>query len=165
MLSKPKKALVYAVFLFAVYSIVSIIIDRLMEKETDLVHTAIVGIFFSAIMTWFFFKGLKNNGALAFVPTESVPAGLNLTDRDALKRFLLAQSENLQKAKCVVVADGLEFHFSQMFGWKRYTVTVKPQETGLQIEGKDTSPVLKTDDYHIRVRMLEIRKLIAEKAA
>lgn len=165
MLSKPKKAAVYAVFLFAAYVAISSVTDVLMEKEIHLVHTAIVGITFSAMMTWFFFRALKNNASTAFVPKETVREGLDLTDTDALKDYLRTQNEDLQKAKCAAVADGLEFHFSQMFGWKRYTVAVKPEETGVHIEGKDTSPVLRTDDHSIYIRVLQIRKLLSGKTA
>lgn len=162
-LSKPQKAAVYAALLFSVYVAVSISFDVLTEREYDLVQTTVVGITFSAIMTWFFIRGLKNNAEPAFVPKEAVREGLDFTDTDALRDYLVKESERLQKAKCATVADGLEFHFSQMFGWKRYTVAVKTQEAGVQIEGEDTSPVFKTDDYHIRLRVLEIRRLISDK--
>lgn len=164
-MKKSKKVFVIFFISFVIYTAFSLLTDTALATAPDFAKTAGYSALMAAIMVAVFTYGVPRKEIIAFVPASAIRKGLNPADIDALISCLLGQIEDLQKAECITVAGGLEFRFSKPFGWHRYTVRVTTRKSGLRIEGKDTSPVLRADDTPVRIQVHKMQTVLAEKAA
>lgn len=160
-MTKRRKVIAMFLIMFVGYALISFLVSPLLGSEFDITSTLVVGVFWSGIIALFAARAGKE--VVAFVPHAEVKEGIDPASPGALQNYLQQHNIDFQKAKVRSTAEGVEFHFSRLFGWQQFKVVVTSQESALQVRGFDVSPTIFLDDYLIRIKVTTARTLLARQ--
>lgn len=161
MSNKQKRHLRHFLFTATTYFALTTLWDVLLDDEVGWLNNGITGIFFGALMTFFFRITNPEKELIAFVPQKELKQGMDWRDLEVVKQHLQQQYPKFQKAAVTHSPDGLEFRITKAWGLRQHVLKVVAVEEGLQLSAHTEDSLVYDDGTAARMSLLSARRLLA----